>query len=68
MSQEWINKQKERYRYVTEYNRDNAIDWLNGYYDYGHDDRGASAADVIQALLDEANRNNQERFTQNGHI
>lgn len=68
MSPEWINKQKERYRYVTEYNRDNAIDWLNGYYDYGHDDRGVSAADVIQALLDEANRNNQERFTQNGHI
>ena len=65
MSPEWFEKQNERYRYVTEYNRDNAIDWLNDYYEYDHDDRELveDAADVIQALLDEANRNSQERFS-----
>ena len=65
MSPEWFEKQNKRYRYVTEYNRDNAIDWLNDYYEYDHDDRGLveDAADVIQALLDEANRNSQERFS-----
>lgn len=64
MSPEWFEKQNKRYRYVTEYNRDNAIDWLNSYYEYDHDDGGLveDAADVIQALLDEANRNSQERF------
>jgi hypothetical protein len=65
MSPEWFEKQNKRYRYVTEYNRDNAIDWLNSYYEYARDDRGLveDAADVIQALLDEANRNSQERFS-----
>lgn len=65
MSPEWFEKQNKRYRYVTEYNRDNAIDWFNDYYEYDHDDRGLveDAADVIQALLDEANRNSQERFS-----
>lgn len=65
MSPEWFEKQNERYRYVTEYNRDNAIDWINSYYEYDRDDRGLveDAADVIQALLDEANRNSQERFS-----
>lgn len=65
MSPEWFEKQNKRYRYVTEYNRDNAIDWLDGYYEYGHDDRRLveDAADVIQALLDEANRSSQERFS-----
>lgn len=65
MSPEWFEKQNKRYRYVTEYNRDNAIDWLNSYYEYDHDDRELveDAADVIQALLDEANRNSQERFS-----
>lgn len=65
MSPEWFEKQNKRYRYVTEYNRDNAIDWLNDYYEYDHDDRELveDAADVIQALLDEANRNSQERFS-----
>lgn len=28
MSPEWFEKQNKRYRYVTEYNRDNAIDCL----------------------------------------
>ena len=65
MSPEWFEKQNKRYRYVTEYNRDNAIYWLNSYYEYDHDDRGLveDAADVIRALLDEANRNSQERFS-----
>lgn len=65
MSPEWFEKQNKRYRYVTEYNRDNAIDWLNSYYEYSHDDIGLveDAADVIRALLDEANRNCQERFS-----
>lgn len=65
MSPEWFEKQNKRYRYVTKYNRDNAIDWLNSYYEYDHDDRGLveDAADVIKALLDEANRNSQERFS-----
>lgn len=65
MSPEWFEKQNKRYRYVTEYNRDNAIDWLNSYYEYDEDDRDLAkdAADVIRALLDEANRNSQERFS-----
>lgn len=65
MSPEWIEKQNKRYRYVTEYNRDNAIDWINSYYENGEDDIDLVkyAADVIQALLDEANRNSQERFS-----
>lgn len=65
MSPKWFEKQNERYRYVTEYNRDNAIDWINSYYEDDNDDRGLveDAADVIQALLDEANRNSQERFS-----
>lgn len=65
MSPEWFEKQNKRYRYVTGYNRDNAIDWLNSYYEYGHDNIGLveDAADVIRALLDEANRNSQERFS-----
>ncbi|KGL66844.1 hypothetical protein LX03_05985 [Limosilactobacillus mucosae] len=65
MSPEWFKKQNKRYRYVTEYNRDNAIDWLNSYYEYDHDNIGLveDAADVIRALLDEANRNSQERFS-----
>ena len=65
MSPEWFEKQNKRYRYVTEYNRDNAIDWLNSYYGHDEDDRelAKDAADVIQALLDEANRNSQERFS-----
>lgn len=65
MSPEWFEKQNKRYRYVTEYNRDNAIDWLNSYYEYDHDNIGLveDAADVIRALLDEANRNSQERFS-----
>lgn len=65
MSPEWFEKQNKRYRYVTEYNRNNAVDWLSSYYKYGHDDRRLveDAADVIQALLDEANRNSQERFS-----
>lgn len=65
MSPEWFEKQNKRYRYVTEYNRDNAIDWLNSYYEHDEDDRDLAkdAADVIQALLDEANRNSQERFS-----
>ena len=65
MSPEWFEKQNKRYRYVTEYNRDNAIDWLNSYYGHDEDDRDLAkdAADVIQALLDEANRNSQERFS-----
>lgn len=64
MSPEWFEKQNKRYRYVTEYNRDNAIDWLNSYYEHDEDDRDLAkdAADVIRALLDEANRNSQERF------
>ena len=65
MSPEWFEKQNKRYRYVTEYNRDNAIDWLNSYYEHDEDDRDLAkdAADVIRALLDEANRNSQERFS-----
>ena len=65
MSPEWFEKQNKRYLYVTEYNRDNAIDWLNSYYGHDEDDRDLAkdAADVIQALLDEANRNSQERFS-----
>ena len=65
MSPEWFEKQNKRYRYVTEYNRDTAIDWLNSYYGHDEDDRDLAkdAADVIQALLDEANRNSQERFS-----
>lgn len=65
MSPEWYEKQSKRYRYVTEYNRENAIDWLNSYYEYDHDDGELveDAAKVIQALLDEANRNSQERFS-----
>lgn len=65
MSPEWIEKQNERYRYVTEYNRDNAIDWLNSYYEHDEDDSDLveDAADVIQALLEEANRNSQKRFS-----
>ena len=64
MSPEWFEKQNKRYRYVTEYNRDNAIDWLNSYYEYDEDNRDLveDAANVIEALLDEANRNSQERF------
>lgn len=65
MSPEWFEKQNKRYRYVTEYNRDNAVDWLNSYYEHDEDDRDLveGAAEVIQALLDEANRNSQERFS-----
>lgn len=65
MSPEWFEKQNKRYRYVTEYNRDNAINWLNSYYEYDRDDRWlvGDAANVIEALLDEANRNSQERFS-----
>lgn len=65
MSPEWFEKQNKRYRYVTERNRDNAIDWLDDYYEHYEDDRDLAegAADVIQALLDEANRNSQERFS-----
>lgn len=65
MSPEWFENQNKIYRYVTEYNRDNAIDWLNSYYEDDHDNRGLTedAADVIQALLAEANRNSQERFS-----
>lgn len=65
MSPEWFEKQSKRYRYITEYNRANAIDWLNSYYEHDEDDRDLvnDAADVIKALLNEANRNNQERFS-----
>ncbi|QAR22387.1 hypothetical protein [Limosilactobacillus fermentum] len=65
MSPEWIEKQNERYRYVTEYNRDNAIDWLNSYYEHDEEDRDlvVDAANVIRELLEEANRNSQERFS-----
>lgn len=65
MSPEWIEKQNERYRYVTEYNRDNAIDWLNSYYEHDEDNRDLveDAANVIRKLLEEANRNSQERFS-----
>lgn len=65
MSPEWFEKQNERYRYVTEYNRDNAIDWLDSYYEHYEDDRDLveDADSVIEALLDEANRNSQERFS-----
>ncbi len=65
MSPEWFEKQNERYRYVTDYNRDNAIDWLNSYYENDHDNKRLvrDAADVIEALLVEANRNSQERFS-----
>lgn len=65
MSPKWFEMQNERYRYVTEYNRDNAIDWINSYYEYGEDDRDLveDASNVIEALLDEANRNCQERFS-----
>lgn len=64
MSPKWIEEQNKKYRYVTEYNRENAIDWLDNYYEYDGDDRELvrAAADVIRALLDEANRNSQERF------
>ena len=65
MSPEWIEKQNERYRYVMEYNRDNAINWLNSYYEHDEDNRDLveDASDVIKALLEEANRNCQERFS-----
>lgn len=65
MSPEWFEKQNERYRYVTDYNRENAIDWLNSYYENDHDNKRLvrDAADVIEALLVEANRNSQERFS-----
>lgn len=65
MSPEWIEKQNERYRYVTVDNRDNAIDWLNSYYEHSKDyeDLVGEAASVIEFLLDEANRNSQERFS-----
>lgn len=65
MSPEWFETKSKRYRYVTEYNRENAINWLNSYYEYGHDDGGLveDAVDVIEALLVEANRNSQERFS-----
>ena len=65
MSPEWFEKQNKRYRYVTDYNRENAIDWLNSYYENDHDNKRLvrDAADVIEALLDEANRNSQERFS-----
>lgn len=65
MSPEWFEKQNERYRYVTDYNRENAIDWLNSYYENDHNNKRLvrDAADVIKALLVEANRNSQERFS-----
>ncbi len=65
MSPEWFEKQNKRYRYVTDYNRENAIDWLNSYYENDHDNKRLvrDAADVIEALLVEANRNSQERFS-----
>lgn len=65
MSPEWFEKQNERYRYVTEYNREEALDWLNSYYEDDDDDKGLvrDAANVIEALLEEANRNSQERFS-----
>lgn len=65
MSPEWFDKQNKRYCYVTEYNRENAIDWLDDYYECNHDGKGSlvdEAAKVIKALLNEANRNSQERF------
>lgn len=64
MSPKWFEKQNKRYRYVTEYNRNDAIDWLNSYYEHYENDRDLveDAASVIEALLDEANRNSQERF------
>lgn len=65
MSPKWIKEQNKKYCYVTEYNRESAVDWLNNYYDNDGDDRELveAAADVIRALLDEANRNSQERFS-----
>lgn len=65
MSPEWFDNKNKRYRYVTGYNRDHAIDWLNSYYEHDEDDRNLveNAANVIQALLEEANRNSQERFS-----
>ena len=65
MSPKWFEKQNKRYRYVTEYNRENAIDWLNSYYEHDEDDSDLveDAADVIQALLAETNRNSQARFS-----
>lgn len=65
MSPGWFKKQDERYRYVTEDNRDNAIDWLNSYYEHDKDYRDlvGEAASVIEFLLDEANRNSQKRFS-----
>ncbi len=65
MSPEWFEKQNKRYCYVTDYNRENAIDWLNSYYENDHDNKRLvrDAADVIEALLVEANRNSQERFS-----
>lgn len=65
MSPEWFEKQNEKYRYVTEYNRDNAINWFNSYYEHDEDDKDLmkDAASVIEALLVEANRNSQERFS-----
>lgn len=65
MSPEWFEKQNKKYRYVTEYNRENAIDWLNSYYENDHNNKRLvrDAADVIEALLVETNRNSQERFS-----
>lgn len=39
MNQKWIKEQNKKYRYVTEYNRENAIDWLDNYYEYDGDGR-----------------------------
>lgn len=65
MSPEWFETQNKRYRYVTDYNRENALDWLSNCYEGGLYEKGLAgkAADVIETLLAEANRNSQERFS-----
>lgn len=68
MSPKWFDKMEKRYKYVPEYRRNDAIDWLNDYYEHDSEDCEeteellTSAVSVIQNLLKEVNNNNQERF------
>lgn len=68
MSPKWFDKMEKRYKYVPEYRRNDAIDWLDDYYEHDSEDCEeteellTSAVSVIQNLLKEVNNNNQERF------
>ena len=68
MSPKWFDKMEKRYKYVPEYRRNDAIDWLDDYYEHdsiNHEETEkllTRASDIVEALLVEANTNNQERF------